>query len=97
MGFEQTGSDPCFYVHANSEGEIFVVAVCVDHIILGGNSKSKLNQVKQELSQKFGSRTTTSLDLSKKTLQEMIIYEDNQSTICLAMNQIYRYKVSLYL
>ena len=26
-------------------------------------------------------------DLSKKTLQEMIIYEDNQSTICLAKNQ----------
>ena len=53
MGFKQTASDPCLYVHTNLEGEIFVVAVYVDNIILGGKSESKLNQVKRELSQKF--------------------------------------------
>ena len=53
MGFEQTASDPCLYVHANSEREMFVVAVYVDDIILGGKNESILCQVKQELSTKF--------------------------------------------
>ena len=44
MGFEQTSSDPCLYVHADSEREMFVVAVYVDDI---------LHQVKEELSKKF--------------------------------------------
>ena len=53
MSFKQAASDPCLYVHTNSEGEMFVVAVYVDDIILGGKSESKLNEVKRELSQKF--------------------------------------------
>ena len=53
MGFEQTASDSCLYVHANSEREMFVVAVYVDDIILGGKNESILCQVKQELSTKF--------------------------------------------
>ena len=53
IGFEQTASDPCLYVHANSEREMFVVAVYVDDIILGGKNESILCQVKQELSTKF--------------------------------------------
>ena len=35
------------------EGEIFIVAVYVDHIILGGKSESKLMEVKKELSKTF--------------------------------------------
>ena len=49
MGFRQTLSDPCLYVHSDSEGQIFVVAVYVDDIILGGSSTA----VKKELSGKF--------------------------------------------
>ena len=53
MGFEQTASDPCLHVHANSEREMFVVAVYVDDIILGSKNESILRQMKQELSTKF--------------------------------------------
>ena len=53
MGFKQTSSGPCLYVHSDLEGEIFVVAVYVDDIILGGRSTAKLNAVKKELSEKF--------------------------------------------
>ena len=44
---------PCLYVHSDSEGEIFLKAVYVDGIILGGGSEAKMNIVKEELSQKF--------------------------------------------
>ena len=53
MGFEQTSSDPCLYVHFDSEGVMFLVAVYVDDIVLGGRSEAKMNAVKKELSQKF--------------------------------------------
>ena len=55
MGFEQTASDPCLYVHADLEREMFVVAVYVNDIILGGKNESILHhhQVKEELSKKF--------------------------------------------
>ena len=53
MGFRQTLSDPCLYVHSDSEGQIFVVAVYVDDIILGGSSTVRMDAVKKELSEKF--------------------------------------------
>ena len=53
MGFKQTSCDPCLYVSTNSEGEIFIIAVYVDDIILGGKSEARLNEVKKELSIKF--------------------------------------------
>ena len=52
MGFKQTSSDPCLYVHSDLV-EIFVVVVYVDDIILGGRSTAKLNVVKEELSGKL--------------------------------------------
>ena len=61
MGFEQTASDPCLYVHANSEREMFVVAVNVNDIILGGKNESILHQVEQELSKKFNMKDVGSL------------------------------------
>ena len=69
MGFEQTSSDPCLYVHLDSEGVMFLVAVYVDDIVLGGRREAKMNAVKEELSQKFEmkdpNRTTPSLPRSK--------------------------------
>ena len=53
MGFTQAPNDPCLYVDSDSEGEIFIVAVYVDDIILGGKSESKLMEVKKELSKTF--------------------------------------------
>ena len=53
MGFKQTSSDPCLYVYFDSEGVMFLVAVYVDDIVLGGRSEAKMNAVKEELSQKF--------------------------------------------
>ena len=53
MGFKQTSSDPCLYVHFDSEGVMFFVAVYVDDIVLGVRSEAKMNAVKEELSQKL--------------------------------------------
>ena len=53
MRFKQTSGDPCLYVHLDSEGEMFLVAVYVDDIVLGGKSEAKMNAVKGELSHKF--------------------------------------------
>ena len=52
-GFKQTSGDPCLYVPLDSEGEMFLVAVYVDGIILGGKSDVKMSSVKKELSHKF--------------------------------------------
>lgn len=53
MNFKPTSGDPCLYVHSRSGGEIFIVAVYVDDLILGGNSEAKMDEVKQKLSLKF--------------------------------------------
>ena len=37
LGFKQTASDPCLYVCLDSEGELLVVAIYVEDIILGGS------------------------------------------------------------
>ena len=53
IGFKQTFSDPCLYVCVNSEEVMFLVAVYVDDIVLGGRSEAEMNAVQEELSQKF--------------------------------------------
>jgi len=53
MGFEQTSNDPCLYIHFDSEGVMFLVAVYVDDIVLGGRREAKTNAVREELSKKF--------------------------------------------
>ena len=51
MGFAQTTSDPCLYV--STEGEMFVVAVYVDDIVLAGKSDRKMSEVKNALASRF--------------------------------------------
>ena len=51
MGFIQVAGDPCLYVA--SEGEMFLIAVYVDDILLAGRSNKRLTAVKQALSKKF--------------------------------------------
>ena len=52
MGFVQTIGDPCIYVKEEN-GDIFVIAVYVDDMILAGKSDEKINEVKQALSELF--------------------------------------------
>jgi len=51
MGFEQANSDPCIYTA--SGGELFVIAVYVDDIILAGRSDKRMREVKDTIAAKF--------------------------------------------
>ena len=51
MGFVQTPSGPCLYV--SSEGELFIIAVYVDDILLAGKSDKRMKEVKSALSAQF--------------------------------------------
>ena len=51
MGFAQSAGDPCLYM--SSEGEMFLIAVYVDDILLAGKSDKRMAKVKQALSQQF--------------------------------------------
>ena len=51
MGFVQSASDPCLYVF--SDGEMFIIAVYVDDILLGGKSDGQMSDVKKALSKQF--------------------------------------------
>ena len=52
MGFIQSSSDPCIYIHISGE-EIFLIAVYVDDIILAGENDKMMRYVKNSISQKF--------------------------------------------
>ena len=47
----QAAGDPCLYMVL--EGEMFLIAIYVDDILLAGKTTERLNTVKQALSQKF--------------------------------------------
>ena len=51
MGFVQSASDPCVY--KDSGGEMFLVGVYVDDIILAGKSDKRIKEVKRALAAKF--------------------------------------------
>ena len=51
MGFVQTKSDPCLYI--SSEGELCIIAVYVDDILLATKSEKKMKDVKNRLSAEF--------------------------------------------
>ena len=51
MGFVQATGDPCLYVAL--EGEIFLIAVYVDDILLAGKDDERMAAVKQAFSQEF--------------------------------------------
>ena len=51
MGFEQAKGDPCLYMA--SEGELFIIAVYVDDIVLAGSSDKQMVQVKETLAKQF--------------------------------------------
>ena len=47
MGFVQAKGDPCLYMA--SEGEMFIIAVYVDDIVLAGKGDQRMAEVKQAL------------------------------------------------
>lgn len=51
MGFVQTASDPCLYI--SSEGEMLIVAVYVDDILVAGKSEKQVAEVKKALAKQF--------------------------------------------
>ena len=59
MGFAQNTSDPCLYIGA--EGEMFVIAIYVDDIVLAGRSDRKLSEVKNALAARFDVKDLGSL------------------------------------
>ena len=51
MGFAKSTSDPCVYM--STEGEMFVIAVYVDDIVLAGKTDERIAEVKKALSERF--------------------------------------------
>ena len=51
MGFEQASSEPCIY--NASGGELFLISVYVDDIILAGRSDERMKEVKDAIAEKF--------------------------------------------
>ncbi len=51
MGFVQATGDPCIYLA--TEGEMFLIAVYVDDILLAGKTQERMTEVKQALSRQF--------------------------------------------
>ena len=51
MGFAQTAGDPCIYT--SLQGEMFIIAVYVDDILLAGKSDERMTKVKKALARQF--------------------------------------------
>ena len=52
LGFRQSSNDPCIYI-LDSGGEMFIVAVYVDDIILAGTSLSLINEFVDKIGKRF--------------------------------------------
>ena len=74
MKFKPTSGDPCLYVHTDQGGEMSLVAVYVDDLILGGRSGSKMTAVKRELSCRFEMKDLGALHhfLGIKVVQDLL-------------------------
>ena len=75
MNFKPAAGDPCLYSLTEPGNEIFVVAVYVDDLILGGRSESKMSEIKRELSGKFKMKDLESLHyfLGVRVVQDPLI------------------------
>ena len=59
-GFKPSMNDPCIYT-LNSGGEIFILAVYVDDIILAGRSSESIQQIIRQIATKFDVKDTENL------------------------------------
>ncbi|CAB4042840.1 Hypothetical predicted protein [Paramuricea clavata] len=74
IGFTQTESDPCIYVK-EEDGDIFVVAIHVDDIILAGKTDEKIAKVKESIAERFQVKDMREL---KYILGLQVIQEDGK-------------------
>ncbi|CAB4043194.1 Hypothetical predicted protein, partial [Paramuricea clavata] len=74
IGFTQTESDPCIYVK-EEDGDIFVVAIHVDDIILAGKTDEKIAKVKESIAERFQVKDMGEL---KYILGLQVIQEDGK-------------------
>ena len=72
MGFVQATSDPCIYMLCDTGGEMFLLGVYVDDIILAGKGKKKIEEVKEALAKQFDIKDMERLHyfLGMKILQD---------------------------
>lgn len=78
MGFVQAKGDPCIYVA--SEGEMFIIAVYVDDIVLAGKSKKRMSEVKQALAKQFEVKDMGELHYF---LGVNIVQDSNTGEVCI--------------
>ena len=84
MGFIQTTSDPCLYV--STEGELFIIAVYVDDILLAGKSDKRITEVKRALSSRFNVKDMGELQYF---LGVMIIQDLKGGTVWMGQQKAY--------
>ena len=52
-GYERSKNDPNLYTMFNNEGQIVVISLYVDDLIITGSADNLIEEIKQQLSQKF--------------------------------------------
>ena len=78
MGFVQAKGDPCIYMA--SEGEMFIIAVYVDDIVLAGESNKRMSEVKQALAKQFEVKDMGELHYF---LGVNIVQDSNTGEVCI--------------
>ena len=78
MGFVQAKGDPCIYMA--SEGEMFMIAVYVDDIVLAGKSDKRMTEVKQALAKQFQVKDMGELHYF---LGVNIVQDSNTGEVCI--------------
>ncbi len=74
IGFTQTVSDPCIYVKEEN-GDIFIVAIHVDDIILAGKTDEEIAKVKESIAERFQAKDMGEL---KYILGLQVIHENGK-------------------
>jgi len=83
FNFQQCESDPCIFVHTNSNGQKTYIALYVDDFIIAGENKDDIATIKRLLSERFDMKD---LGIARKFLGIEIEY-GNDGSIKIHQNQ----------
>jgi ribosomal protein S17E len=61
-GFHPSSADPCLYVKFESSGEVLVIVLYVDDLIIASNSRTMTDKFKQNISREFSMKDLKELD-----------------------------------
>ena len=61
-GFHPSSADPCLYVKFGSSGEMLVIVLYVDDLIIASNSRTMADKFKQAISREFSMKDLKELD-----------------------------------